>query len=164
MSALDSKVICMLCSNHTVKGSRYSIDKSGNRDNNATRLYNCLPFEWKSALSVRINTTVEHKELENVICRTCLKLLERRKRAVTNLTEVNNIIRGYLPKWLCETDFTSRPKLIALSDDEECESETFHHCDGPMMQSTPIKSVPSSSMKATKREQSESNEHSVKVL
>ena len=98
MSALDSKVICMLCSNYTVKGSRYSIDKSGNRDNNATRLYNFLPFEWKSALSVRINTSVEHEELENVICRTCLKLVERRKRAVTNLTEVNNIIRGYLPK------------------------------------------------------------------
>ena len=70
----------------------------------------------------------------------------------------------YPKKRLCETDFTSPPKFIALSDDDECESETFHHSDRPMMQSTPIKSVPSSSMKATKREQSESNEHGVKVL
>ncbi len=164
MSALVTKVICMLCSNYTVKGSRYCIDMSGSGDNNATRLYNCLPFEWKSALSVRINTSVEHEELGNVICKPCLKLLERRKRAVTNLNEVNDIIRGYLPKKrLSETDFTSPSKLIALSDDDKCEPETFH-IDRPITQSTPIKSIPSSSTKATKRGQSESNEHGVKVL
>ncbi len=45
----------------------------------------------------------------------------------------------------------------------QCEPETFH-IDRPITQSTPIKSIPSSNTKATKRGQSESNEHGVKIL
>jgi hypothetical protein len=110
--------ICILCLNNSVPRNRFIINGKESVLNTASKLFNNLPNNWKCTLTTRFRN-IANGDI-NFLCRTCLKLLEKRDRILSNLANVENKIQGHFStKRSSETDLASPSKFIALSDDEE---------------------------------------------
>ena len=135
---IQREPICILCSNVTTQGSRLIIHQNEWTINSASKLFNSLPTSWKCEFSSNfVETDVTY------MCKSCLRVLEKRDRILTQLQEVNEKITAFLPKKRRRDDDLSSPsKYIALNENE-APSQDFI----PRVTSTPVKHVPSSSIK-----------------
>lgn len=120
------------------EGSRLIIHKNEWTINSASRLFNSLPTSWKCEFSSNfVETHVTY------MCKSCLRVLEKRDRILKQLQEVGEKITAFLPKKRRrDDDFSSPSKYIALNENE-APSQDFI----PRVTTTPVKQVPSSSIK-----------------
>jgi hypothetical protein len=110
VNGIQIEDICILRLNNSVPRNRFIINGKEWVLNTASKLFNNLPNNRKCTLTTRFRNIASGDIY--FLCRTCLKLLEKRDRILSNLTIVENNNQGHFStKWSSETDLASPTDL-----------------------------------------------------
>lgn len=129
-----SQNLCILCGTCTKEGLRYVIHSKAEGDyNKATCQFQRLPNELKNIFKF---------DRGNFLCKTCLKVLEKREKLICNLKAENNKLLSYCSGDVNDCHIQKRGLVNTEDSDEPARkfvglnSEKGFH---PAHTSTPVK-------------------------